>query len=94
MRDNGRHNLKASFTGKDCFFYTYIAMAIKASLKIENVSDALCQKNRDKLQPLQYSTKEKLKNIQKELNLANAELVQNVTMKWNSIYSMLERIVE
>lgn len=98
MRDNGPNMVKAvnesPFVGKGCFIHT-LQLAIKASLHVENVSDALTCARKIVTHFNHSSTaQEKLKTIQKELNLPEHQLVQDVTTRWNSTYYMLERIVE
>ncbi|CAK1584862.1 unnamed protein product [Parnassius mnemosyne] len=97
MKDNGPNILKAIneslFVGKGCIHM--LQLAIKASLQVANVNDALTSA-RSIVTHFNHSStaQEKLKNIQKELNLAEHQPVQDVTTRWNSTYYMLERIVE
>ncbi|CAK1580752.1 unnamed protein product [Parnassius mnemosyne] len=79
MRDNGPNMVKAIdeslFEGKGCFIHT-LQLAIKASLQVVNVNDDLTSARRIVTQFNHLSTvQEKLKNIQKELNLAEHQFV-------------------
>jgi hypothetical protein len=72
-----------------------LQLAIEDSLK-ENNMGSLLKKCRSIVMHYNHSTKswERLQQIQLRLNLPNHKLIQMVETRWNSVYLMLERIIE
>lgn len=98
MRDSRPNMVKtireSPFVGKGCFIHT-LQLAIKASLHVQNVSNALTSARRIATHFNHSSSAQpKLKAIQEELNLPDHLLIQDITTRWSSTYYMCERLVE
>ncbi|XP_025198498.1 zinc finger BED domain-containing protein 4-like [Melanaphis sacchari] len=87
---NSNDNLHHYF----CAAHT-LQLAIQDALK-ENNMESLLKKCRSIVTHYNYSNKscERLQQIQVRLNLPNHKLIQMVETRWNSVFLMLERIIE
>ncbi|KAH9631329.1 hypothetical protein HF086_007664 [Spodoptera exigua] len=95
VRDNGPNMVKAiresAFEGKGCFIHT-LQLALKAVLEFENVNDALISARRIVTHFNHSSTaQQKLKDIQKELHLAEHQLVQDNEIFAQENYELVRR---
>lgn len=98
VRDNGRNVAKAIddsiFLGVPCFIHT-LQLAIKTALKHDTLAQILT-KSRRIVTHFNHSglAQSKLRDLRKELNLPDHQLVQDVVTRWNSSYYMISRLLE
>jgi len=73
----------------------YSYLAINDEIKENNMGDVL-KKCHSLVSQYNHSTKsyERLYDIQTILNLPQQKLIQSIDIRWNSVYLMLERILE
>ncbi|XP_073962367.1 zinc finger BED domain-containing protein 4-like [Choristoneura fumiferana] len=98
VRDNGRNVTKAIddsvFKGVPCFINT-LQLAINTALKHDTMAQLLV-KSRRIVTHFNHSNQaqSKLCDLQRELNLSDHQLVQDVCTRWNSTYYMISRLFE
>ncbi|KAJ8926591.1 hypothetical protein NQ314_021017, partial [Rhamnusium bicolor] len=99
LRDGGANIKKAAeymkIDHESCFIHTQQLVVLDAIRSQRSVSDLIAVA-RNIVTHFNHSSvsREKLENIQKELNMPAKKFVQDVQTRWNSTYYSLERLFE
>ena len=85
---------KAGWNHLPCFAHT-LNLVVQDAINADPALSNLKEKCKEIVSHFHRSTKasEKLRAIQKQLNMPELKLIQDVVTRWNSTYLMLERII-
>ncbi|KAG0444628.1 hypothetical protein HPB47_013578 [Ixodes persulcatus] len=99
VTDNGRNFVsavaKSNWSGLLCFAHTLQLCISDAKREVASFSH-LCAKARSIVGRYKRSARARarLMDIQKDMHMAQHEVIQDVPTRWNSEYAMMERLVE
>ncbi|KAF2902210.1 hypothetical protein ILUMI_03986 [Ignelater luminosus] len=99
IHDSGANMVKgvplAEYDSARCFIQT-LQRAINESLKVQAEVTTMIATGRRLVTHFNHSglAQEKLLRIQKELDLPEHQLVQDISTRWNSTFYMIERLLE
>ncbi|KAL3207727.1 hypothetical protein MRX96_039545 [Rhipicephalus microplus] len=97
ITDNSRNFVsavaKSNWSGLLCFAHTLQLCINDAKREVASFSQ-LCAKCRSIVGRYKRSARARLMDIQKDVHMAQHEVIQDVPTRWNSEYAMMERLVE